>query len=84
MGRWRTVAAVAAVSLAACGGPGEGETSEGRAAGGRVTIPTAGGSLDLEITEVATGLDTVWALAFDADGTLWYTERPGRVTRLGD
>ncbi|HUR18262.1 MAG TPA: PQQ-dependent sugar dehydrogenase [Acidimicrobiales bacterium] len=36
------------------------------------------------VTEVAKGLKTVWALAWDPDGSLWYTERGGRLTRLGD
>ena len=38
----------------------------------------------LQVSEVARGLDTVWSLAWDPDGALWYTERPGRLTRLGD
>jgi glucose/arabinose dehydrogenase len=33
---------------------------------------------------VVTGLDTVWSMAFDRDGKLWFTERPGRVRRQGD
>jgi glucose/arabinose dehydrogenase len=40
-------------------------------------------SSELEVTEVATGLDTPWALAWDPEGRLWFTERPGRLTRLG-
>jgi glucose/arabinose dehydrogenase len=42
------------------------------------------GNLRLQVTEVARNLDTVWSLAWDADGKLWYTERPGRLTRVGD
>jgi len=38
----------------------------------------------LQVTEVARGLDTVWSLAWDPSGALWYTERPGRLTKLGD
>lgn len=37
-----------------------------------------------EVTEVARDLDTVWALAWDPAGSLWYTERGGRLTRLGE
>jgi glucose/arabinose dehydrogenase len=37
----------------------------------------------LEVTEVATGLETPWSLAWDPEGRLWFTERPGRLTRLG-
>lgn len=42
------------------------------------------GSSPLAITEVATGLDTVWSMAWDPEGQLWFTERSGRLTRLGD
>jgi glucose/arabinose dehydrogenase len=35
-------------------------------------------------SDVVTGLDTPWSMAFDRDGKLWFTERPGRVRRLGD
>jgi glucose/arabinose dehydrogenase len=38
---------------------------------------------ELEVTEVATGLDTPWSLAWDPAGKLWFTERPGRLTQLG-
>lgn len=34
--------------------------------------------------EVARRLDTIWSLAFGPDGRLWFTERSGRLTRLGD
>lgn len=37
-----------------------------------------------EVAEVAADLDTVWALAWEPSGALWYTERGGRLTRLGD
>ncbi|HEX2063551.1 MAG TPA: PQQ-dependent sugar dehydrogenase [Acidimicrobiales bacterium] len=36
----------------------------------------------LRATEVARGLDTVWSLAWDPSGALWFTERSGRLTRL--
>ncbi|HEU5348761.1 MAG TPA: PQQ-dependent sugar dehydrogenase [Ktedonobacterales bacterium] len=42
------------------------------------------GKLRLQVSVVARNLDTVWALSWDPDGRLWYTERPGRLTRLGD
>ena len=38
--------------------------------------------VQLEVTEVARDLDTVWSLAWDPQGQLWYTERPGRLSRL--
>ncbi len=37
----------------------------------------------LQVTEVARELDTVWSLAWDPAGALWFTERPGRLTKLG-
>lgn len=37
----------------------------------------------LAITDVVTGLDTVWSLAWDPRGRLWFTERSGRLTRAG-
>lgn len=42
------------------------------------------GTVRLQVSMVAQHLDTVWALAWDSAGKLWYTERPGRLTRLGD
>lgn len=37
-----------------------------------------------QVTEVARDLRTVWALAWDPAGSLWYTERGGRLTKLGE
>src|SRR5262245_33265766 len=48
------------------------------------TTTLQSGTVRLQVTEVARKLDTVWALAWDSDGRLWYTERPGQLTRLGD
>ena len=45
--------------------------------------PAPTGPVRLEVTEVARDLDTVWSLAWDPGGTLWYTERPGRLGRVG-
>ena len=49
-----------------------------------VTSQTAQGPVQLATSDVATGLDTPWAMAFDRENKLWFTERPGRVRRLGD
>lgn len=46
------------------------------------TFTSAGTTL--QVTEVARDLDTVWALAWGPSGALWYTERPGRLTKLGE
>jgi aldose sugar dehydrogenase len=52
--------------------------------GATVTSQTAQGPVKLATSDVVTGLDTVWSMAFDRDGKLWFTERPGRVRRQGD
>ena len=36
----------------------------------------------LDVETVASGLDTPWDLAWGPDGQIWFTERPGRVSRL--
>ena len=72
------------LALAACGGEGESGATTAKAppaaAGTGVGTTTAGEeSVALELTTVLDGLETPWALAWDADGTLWVTERPGRL-----
>lgn len=48
------------------------------------TTPTeAAGAVRLAVTTVASKLDTVWALKFDGDGKLWFTQRGGRLQQLG-
>ena len=54
------------------------------AAPGPVVARFASAGTRVEVSEVARRLDTVWALAWDPSGRLWYTERGGRLTRLGD
>jgi glucose/arabinose dehydrogenase len=46
--------------------------------------PPAGGTepVELQVTEVARGLQVPWALAWDPSGALWFTERTGRLTKL--
>ena len=41
------------------------------------------GSAPLAVTDVATDLDTVWAMAFDPAGKLWFTQRDGRLQQVG-
>jgi aldose sugar dehydrogenase len=48
-----------------------------------LTAPGSAGPVTLEVVEVAANLDTVWSLAWDQGGTLWYTERGGRLGRVG-
>ncbi|HVF32299.1 MAG TPA: PQQ-dependent sugar dehydrogenase [Acidimicrobiales bacterium] len=38
--------------------------------------------VELEVTDVVTGLDTVWSLAFDEAGKLWFTQRNGRLQQV--
>ena len=49
--------------------------------GAGVTEP-APGPVELQVTEVARGLQVPWSLAWDSSGAMWFTERPGRLTRL--
>ncbi|MDP9071721.1 MAG: PQQ-dependent sugar dehydrogenase [Actinomycetota bacterium] len=51
---------------------------------GRLVATFDSAGTRLQVTEVARGLDTVWSLAWDPAGALWYTERPGRVAKLGE
>ena len=44
---------------------------------------TPGGAATLRLETVVDDLDTVWSLAFDSRGTLWWTERGGRLGRVG-
>lgn len=59
--------------------PSAGGTGAGAGAGG--TEPAAG-PVELQVTEVARGLEVPWSLAWDSSGALWFTERPGRLTKL--
>lgn len=56
------------------------------------TNPTSGttgatgappGPAPLAVTVVARDLDTVWSIAFDPSGNLWFTQRGGRLAQLG-
>lgn len=58
--------------------------SSGAAPADRAVATFSSAGTRLRVTEVARGLDTVWSLAWDPEGALWYTERPGRLTKLGD
>ncbi|HEU5447880.1 MAG TPA: PQQ-dependent sugar dehydrogenase [Acidimicrobiia bacterium] len=79
------VLAAVAVIAGACSSD-DGKESSGGVVPSDTTVvtQTAEGSVKLATSDVATGLDTPWAMAFDKDGKLWFTERPGRVRRLGD
>lgn len=55
------------------------QTSTSSAPGSTTPPP---GHVLLRATVVATNLDTVWAIAFDPDGHLHFTERAGKVTEL--
>jgi glucose/arabinose dehydrogenase len=74
-------------------GPGQagGGTGAPAPGPGQATPPPTGpvvarftsAGVNFQVTQVAQGLDTVWSLAWDPSGALWFTERPGRLTRLG-
>ncbi len=86
-------AAVVAVGVLSACGQGSGAAHAGNssrrdlpksAAAGRALFSFKSAGTRLEVSQVASGLDTVWSLAWDPGGALWYTERPGRLTRLGE
>jgi len=96
LGRWLAPAVLLAVPLLAISvadgavggirGVMNGEMSPrfvSRSAGpaDAVTITTSGGTM-LRAETVASGLDSPWDLALAPDGSIWFTERPGRVSRL--
>ncbi|MGI8794079.1 MAG: PQQ-dependent sugar dehydrogenase [Acidimicrobiales bacterium] len=72
-----------ALVTAACGGGSNGSSESNDAPSTTVAASgpdvAAGGpdSVPLTVTEVAIGLDTVWALAWDSKDRLWYTQRGG-------
>jgi glucose/arabinose dehydrogenase len=66
--RQSVLALLAGVVLAACGGAASASRS--------LSVP---GPLHLTAQTVAEGLEAPWALDVAADGSIWVTERPGRV-----
>ena len=92
MGRHRLPAVVLAAGVVvagACSGSGEGKETSGGVGppgGGTTTIirQAAQGPVRLGTSNVATGLDTPWSMAFDKEGKLWFTERPGSLRRQGE
>lgn len=82
----RRAAIVLALALlaAACSDsadPPAAPSAGGTGAGAGGTEPAAG-PVELQVTEVARGLEVPWSLAWDSSGALWFTERPGRLTKL--
>lgn len=81
----RRAASVLALSLLVAACSDSSDSSNPPAApppnGAGVTEPAAG-PVELQVTEVARGLRVPWSLAWDSSGAMWFTERPGRLTRL--
>jgi glucose/arabinose dehydrogenase len=73
-------AALLLVATAACGSSGDDDAAP---APTTTTAASRAGAVELAVTDVATDLDTVWALKFDAAGKLWFTQRGGRLQQLG-
>lgn len=76
-----------ALALTACAGPASDENdrpspSQNTEAGAGEPPVAEGPAPEFQLSDVATGLDTVWALAFDSSGTLHFTERGGRLGRI--
>jgi glucose/arabinose dehydrogenase len=84
--------AVVVCTLALLAGACDSGSDDSKESSGAVVPPgetttvtqTAQGPVRLATSDIATGLDTPWAMTFDRDGKLWFTERPGRVRKLGD
>jgi aldose sugar dehydrogenase len=84
-----------ALLAGACGDSGGGlETGTSQTTVAETTATTSAGTpatttrpapapVELEVTEVATGLRVPWSLAWDSSGALWFTQRTGTLTRLG-
>jgi aldose sugar dehydrogenase len=84
----RVLAATLVLLAAACGGADD-AVDEAAPPTAPTTAPTTTTAarddavVELGLTTVADGLETPWALAWDPDGELWVTERPGRLRRVG-
>jgi glucose/arabinose dehydrogenase len=78
------VAAVAGACTSDDGKESSGAVVPPDGTGTTVVTQAAQGPVRLATSDIATGLDTPWSMAFDKDGKLWFTERQGRVRRLGD
>lgn len=48
----------------------------------RVPEAASGGTPELRVETLVSGLDTPWDLAWGPDDRIWVTERPGRVSRV--
>jgi glucose/arabinose dehydrogenase len=86
----RTLLVVLVLLTAACSSgddPAETSATTTTTAAPGATSTTVKGQpsapVELEVTDVATGLDTVWSMAFDGDGELWFTQRGGRLQQVG-
>ncbi|HKY90069.1 MAG TPA: PQQ-dependent sugar dehydrogenase [Nevskiaceae bacterium] len=82
----RVITASIVVVLACCGGCNRGATPEARAQDVRAApaAPTTAKSPlgTVRVTEVTTGLQHPWGLAFLPDGRMLVTEKPGRLLLL--
>lgn len=78
----RITFAIAFLALAACQSPANGSTDA--ASTGAAAAPTTSSSSrgDIRVTEIATGLEHPWSVAFLPDGGFLVTERPGRLRRI--
>jgi glucose/arabinose dehydrogenase len=89
--RWIAVAALLLLVAGGCSSDDDADsatpatTSTARSG---TSSPTSGPArsqtdpVELAVTDVATGLDTVWALKFDKSGKLWFTQRGGKLSQV--
>lgn len=80
-----SLGAVLLVALAACSpeapAPESTPTTEAPVTSAE-SPPAASEPVQLNAADIVTDLDTVWAVAFDPDGSLHFTERGGRLTEM--
>ena len=84
----RALLAAALIGVTACGSTALPKARREPSPSPSPSLPTAvsspsplaePGPLSFNVQSLAQGLTAPWAIAFAADGSLWFTERPGRV-----
>lgn len=75
-----TIAALAVI--AGCAAAGSPDLTDPPQGAGPLDLPLQADTVKYKVEDVVTGLDTPWAMAFAANGDLYFTERPGHLSVL--